>query len=355
MPKAEHLDSGSWRCRVYSHTENGKRKYVSFIEASKYEAEAKAAAFSRKKVRGNKAVAMTVEQAVEGYLAAKRDALSPSTRRTYARNIKNHYGPLLDLKINKLSNEDIQYFINDLSKGKGLSKKTVENIYKQLLASLRFYDKDIDFNITEPEKSGQGRIKNAKTKQAPSNKDVVRLLSMASPWLKAVIALAAFGSLRRSEIAALKYGDIEGNTICVHSHMVQDEDDKWVWEDRNKEEASFRYVDFPPQVIELLRTLGNGAPDEFIIKYNPNTISKMYNKLRSRAGISPYIRLHDMRHYYASIGAVLHIPNNYLSEFGGWSKKSPIMEQVYQGTIKDIKEGYQKRMTNYFDDVMSNV
>ena len=354
MPKAKQLPSGSWRCRVFSHKdENGKPVYKSFVESTRYEAELKAAQFSKRKVRGNKAVSMTVEQAVYGYLAAKSDGLSPSTRRTYQRTINNHYGPLMHIKIDKLTNEDMQYFVNDLSKGKGLAKKTVENIYKQLLASITFYDESISFSkVTMPESSGEGRKKNAKTKEAPSSEDVVKLLSMASPWLKAVIALAAFGSLRRSEIAALKYGDIEGNTICVHSHMVQDENDNWVWEDRNKEEASFRYVDYPPQVIELL---GTGAPGEFIIKYNPNTISKMFLKLRKRAGVSPYIRLHDMRHYYASIGAVLHIPNNYLAEFGGWSKKSPIMEQVYQGTIKDIKEGYQNKMVNYFDNILKSV
>lgn len=337
---------------MYSHTdEDGKRVYVSFTAPTRQQAEMKASKFTNKKVRSNKSAGMTVDQAVYGYINAKSDVLSPSTKRNYLRTIKNHYGPLMDRKIATLTNEDMQLFVGNLSKGKGLSKKTVSNVYKQLRTSIRFYDREIDFNITMPESSGKGRIKNQKTKESPTNEDVQKLMVMASPWLKAVIALAAFGSLRRSEIAGLKYEDIEGNTICVHSHMVQDENDKWVWEDRNKEEASFRYVELPEQVIEML---GTGAPGEFIIKHNPNTISKMYNKLRKRAAVSENIRLHDMRHYYASVGAYLHIPNNYLAEFGGWANNSPIMETVYQGTIRPIKDGYRKQLTKYFDSVLNN-
>jgi len=348
MATARLLPSGTWRIRVYSHTNSeGKKIYESFTGVTKADAENKARKFANKKQRNN-TTGMTVGQAVHGYLETKAGVLSPPTRRAYKDNIENHYGPLMDKKIAKLTNTDMQKFIVDLSVNKHLAKKTVENIYKQLTASIRFYDKEIEFDVTMPEASGKGRIKKAKTKKPPKDEDVARLLSLASPWLKAVIALAAFGSLRRSEIAALTYGDIDGNTICVHSHMVQDENDKWVWEDRNKEEASFRYVTYPKEIIAMLYELGTGRPDEFIIKYNPNTISKMFNKLRKRADVSPYVRLHDMRHYFASIGAKLGIPNLYLARMGGWDPDSPIMKDVYQGTFDDEEAQYREEMSNQF-------
>lgn len=352
MATARILPSGTWRIRVYSHTDkDGKKIYESFTGATKADAENKARKFANKKQRNN-TTGMTVGEAVERYLTVKSGVLSPPTRRAYKNNIENHYGPLMDKKIAKLTNEDMQNFISDLSVNKHLAKKTVENIYKQLKSSIRFYDKEIDFSVTMPEQSGKGRIKNAKAKKPPKDEDVARLLSLASPWLKTVIALAAFGSLRRSEIAALKYGDIEGNTICVHSHMVQDENDNWVWEDRNKEEASFRYVTYPKEIIAMLYELGNGDPDEFIIKYNPNTISKMFNKLRSRAGVSPEVRLHDMRHYFASIGAKLGIPSLYLARMGGWDPDSPIMKKVYQGTFDEEEAQYREEMSNQFYNVV---
>ena len=268
MATARVLPSGTWRIRIYSHTDSeGKKIYESFTGATKAEAENKARKFANKRQRNNTA-GMTVGQAVQGYLTVKSGVLSPSTRRAYKDNIENHYGPLMDKKIAKLTNEDMQKFITDLSVNKHLAKKTVDNIYKQLKACLRFYDKEIDFNVTMPEQSGEGRVRNAKAKKPPTDEEVARLLTLASPWLKTVIALAAFGSLRRSEIAALKYGDIEGNTILVHSHMVEDENNNWVWEDRNKEEASFRYVTYPKEIIAMLYELGTGDPEEFILQFN---------------------------------------------------------------------------------------
>lgn len=354
MPHAQQLPSGSWRCRVYSHKdENGKSVYESFVAPTRQQAELQASKFANKRQRNNSA-GMSVREAVEGYLAAKYGILSPPTRRAYRNNIDNHYGPLLDKKLAKLTNEDMQKFIVDLSVNKKLAKKTISNIYKQLRSSIRFYDREIDFNITMPEKSGEGRIRNAKAKNPPTDEDVRKLLSLASPWLKAVIALSAFGSLRRSEIAALKYGDIEGNSICVHSHYVQDVDNSWIWEDRTKEEASFRYVTYPKEIIDMLMDLGDGKPDEFIIKYNPNTISKMFIKLRKRAGIDPSIRLHDMRHYYASVGAKLNIPSIYLAQMGGWDPDSPIMKKVYQGTFEKEEERFRQDMSNHVYTVIKN-
>ena len=348
MATAKILKSGNYRVRVYAYTDSsGKKIYESFTASTKAEAEMMASKFANKKLRNNN-IGMTVEQAVNGYLTSKSGVLSPSTRRAYKNNIDNHYGPLLNRKIAKLSNEDMQLFITDLSVNKHLSKKTIENIYKQLTSSIKFYDKSIEFNVTLPEKSGQGRIRNAKAKNPPTDDEVSRLLLLASPWLKAVIALSAFGSLRRSEIAALKYGDIEGNTICIHAHMVQDENDKWIWEDRNKEEASFRYVTYPKEIIDMLYDLGDGQPDEFIIKYNPNTISKMFIKLKKRANVNIDIRLHDMRHYFASVGAKLGIPSLYLARMGGWDPDSPIMKKVYQGTFEEEEAQYRQEMSNQF-------
>ncbi|MFR1475685.1 MAG: hypothetical protein ACLSB9_08035 [Hydrogeniiclostridium mannosilyticum] len=39
MAKAKKLPSGNWNVKVFSHIENGKRKYESFTAESKAEAE----------------------------------------------------------------------------------------------------------------------------------------------------------------------------------------------------------------------------------------------------------------------------------------------------------------------------
>lgn len=59
-----------------------------------------------------------------------------------------------------------------------------------------------------------------KANTAPENGQIKALYDNASHKMKISIALAAFHSLRRGEIASLKYGDIQGNTLYIHSDMV---------------------------------------------------------------------------------------------------------------------------------------
>lgn len=343
MASAKRLKSGNWNVQVYSHKdENGKRVYMSFTGATKQEAEMMAARYAAGKVR-NTSTGMTVELAIEKYISAKTGVLSASTIRSYRNLQKKYYKEIAKTSIIKLTNYDIQTMISSYSEN-GLKPKTVKNINILLMAALNFVAPEIKFQVDLP------RIPK-RPKTSPKNQDVQMLFKMAWPWMQKCIALAAFGGMRRGEIAALTYKDIEGDVIHVHSAFAMDEDNKWVHQDVPKEEYSDRYVRLPHQVIELL---GTGQPDDYIIGYNPNTISKMYNRLRNRAGVDKSIRFHDLRHYFASIGAVLNIPDTYLADFGGWSHSSPVMKDVYQNQITDIAEGYKNKMNEYFTNNVIN-
>lgn len=334
MATARKLPSGNWRVKVYSHTSpDGKQHYESFTAGTKEEAEMMASSYSKAKKR--KATSgLNVKEAINGYITSKTGVLSPSTIRAYRGMEKKYYSSIARLKVKKLISEDVQTFISELSKE--YSAKTVKNAYALLTASVAFYAPDITFRVSLPT-----AIK--KTAPAPNSDDIMVLYELASDWMKKCIVLAAFGSLRRGEIASLKYGDLKGNTLFVHSDMVMDEHNKWIYKDIPKNQSSVRYVKIPDKVIQML---GTGAPDDYIIGYNPNTISKMFIKLRNRVGID--IRFHDLRHYYASIGASLNIPDIYLADFGGWRHDSSVMKSVYQGNISSIADGYAKQMNDYF-------
>lgn len=339
MATAKKLPSGNWRVKVYSHKdENGKNVYMSFTASTKQQAEMKAAQFANKKIRDDSA-GMTVARAIDGYIKAKDGVLSPSTIRSYIDLQRNYYKEIADVQIAKLTNEQVQLMISGLTGMR--SPKTIKNIYALLTASIAFYSSDIKFNVTLPSTS-------KKTEKAPLNDDVRILFKMASQWMKICIALAAFGGLRRGEIASLKYKDVSDDTVLIHSDMVMDKDKKWIYKEIPKTKSSVRFVRLPKEVIALL---GTGDPEEYIVKYNPNTISKMFIKLRDRMGVD--VRFHDLRHYYASIGAVLNIPDVVLADFGGWRHDSPVMKNVYQGKITDIAEGYSKKMNDYFSDIIN--
>lgn len=338
MAKAKKLPSGSWRVRVYSHTTpDGKKHYESFTAGTKQEAEMMASRYANSKDRITTS-GLKVSEAIDGYITAKTNVLSPSTIRAYRNMQQKYYGRIGNALIKKLSSEDAQLFISQLAAE--YSAKTVKNAYALLTAAVGFYAPDISFRVSLPT-----AIK--KTAAAPSSEQIMALYDLASDWMKQCIALAAFGSLRRGEIASLKYGDLNGNTLFIHSDMIMDENNKWVYKEMPKNQASVRYAKLPKKVIDLL---GTGMPDEYIIKYNPNTISKMFIKLRERVGVD--VRFHDLRHYYASIGAALNIPDIYMADFGGWRHDSSVMKSVYQGNISSIADGYSKQMTDYFNDLL---
>lgn len=346
MAKAKKLPSGNWRVRAYSHTTpDGVRHYESFTASTKQEAEMQASKWANSKTRtpSNK----TVAQCIDEYITVKTKALSPSTIRAYRNMQKKYYKEIANIKICKLTNVDVQGMINNLIGS--VSEKTIKNIYTLFTASVRFCSKDITFNVSLPKKEIVDDIKEVESKGAPKNDDVILLYKMASPWLQKCIALAAFSGMRRGEIAALKYKDIlrDRNKIFVHTAYAMDENNEWVLK-APKTEGSVRLANVPKEVIELL---GDGDSEEFIIGYNPNTISKMFIKLRQRFGVD--IRFHDLRHYYASIGNVLGVPDVTLADFAGWEHNSPIIKDTYQERITDISEGYAKKMNNYFSNLIA--
>jgi integrase len=349
MASVRKLKSGHYQARVFSHTEpNGKKKYVSFVASTKEEAKMQASKWENSKHRTGIATNKTVSQCIDDYITIKTKVLAPSTIRTYRNMQKKYYKELANVPICKLTNADAQGLINNLI-GK-VSEKSIKNIYALFTTSIKFCSKDIVFNVTLPKKKIIEDIKEIENKQAPSNDDVILLYKMASPWLKKCIALAAFSGMRRGEIAALKYKDIlrDRNKIFIHKAFSMNEYNKWVLKEP-KTEGSVRLANIPQEVIELL---GDGDPEEFIIGYNPNTISKMFIKLRKRFDVD--IRFHDLRHYFASIGNVLGIPDVTLADFAGWEHNSPIIKDTYQDKVKDISEGYAKKMNNYFSDLINN-
>ena len=341
MATAKKTPSGMWKCRVYSHTTpDGHKHYKAFSAPTKAEAESMAARFSGSRTRTRRGD-LTVSEAINGYITAKTAVLSPSTVRGYRDMEKNHFGMIGSRKIWKLTSADVQTFVSELSKE--LSPKSVKNIYGLLASSVALYAPEITFKIKLP-------TAKKKRSYAASDAQIMMLFNAASPMLKRCIALAAFTSLRRGEICALKYRDIHGTTIHVSADMVRNEDGEWIYKPFPKTAESDRFVPVPPEVISLL---GEGDPDDFIIDRIPDTVTKRFCELRDRLGLDG-IRFHDLRKYYASIAAAL-IPDLYAESFGGWRHGSGVLKDVYQQKIDPLEQKYADKMRSHFSNmILSN-
>lgn len=337
MAKAKKLPSGNWRVRVFSRTDSeGKKHYESFTASTKAEAEMQAAKFAAD-VERRRSQDLTVKEAVQSYIDSNAGVLSPSTIYGYTKDLQR-MAPMHSYRIRKLTSEDIQGLIQDMV-NKGLSPKTIKNTYGTLRSALTFSGVEKHFMVHLPSLR-------KKIKAAPENEQIAVLYENATDKMKIAIALAAFHSLRRGEIAALKYGDIHKNTLDVHADIVWGIDNKWHYKDMPKTAASYRTVYLPDSLLELI---GTGEPDEYILGINPNSIGENYRRLAKRLNIE--IRFHDLRHYFASLAVVLGIPDIYTASLGGWRNGSNVLKEVYQNNITSISEGYAKKINESFEEL----
>jgi integrase len=334
MANAKRLPSGNYRVRVYSHTDSdGKTHYESFTASTKAEAEMQAAQFASSRDRMRTAD-LTVEEAVKQYINAHEAVLSPATIAGYLSDLKR-MKPIYNLRIRKINSNDIQMFISEMTRD--FSPKTIKNTYGLLHKSLVYFDPNAHFNIKLPKQY-------KKTKYAPSDDDVQRLFHSAPRKLQIAIALAAFHSFRRGEISALKFKDLDGNKLHVHADLVQDKDNNWIYKPYPKTDDSDRFATLPDYLVKFL---GEGAPEDYIVGWMPGTISKRFYDLKHELGID--IRFHDLRHYYASVAAILQIPDIYTASFGGWKPEGTVMKSVYQNKIVSMEEAYAKQLNDHFE------
>ena len=336
MGKAVKLKSGSWRVQVFSHYEivdgERKRRVRSFTAPTKVEAERMAAQFAADKTRLDGG-GYTIGEAVDRYIASKEAVLSPSTIRAYMAYRKN-LSEVEALRVDSLTSADLQTWISALSRS--YSAKYVKNIYALVLSAVSVIS-DRSYRVTLP-------TRKPISYNVPTDDQVKALMDNARDDIRLAVALAAIGTLRRGEICALRYRDVykDKQAVFVHSDMILDKNNAWVYKDMPKTSDSVRWVVLPGEVLTMI---GDGEPDEFVIGSTPAAVSDAFARLRDKLGFK--CRFHDLRHYAASILHAIGVPDQYIMERGGWSTDGTL-KAVYRNTLADQSKLYSDRAVSHF-------
>lgn len=350
MATAKKLPSGSWRCQVYSHTEEilqpdgtikKKRIYKSFTcdvqgPKGKRIAEKMAADWAEEKELHNKIQDITFGEAVDNYIKSRTPVLSPLTITGYMNIQKNNLNSLKTINIQDLKQEDIQRAIN--LEAVNHSPKTVRNIHGLITAVLRSYRPDMPVNTVLPAKVRPSL-------HVPTDDEIRQLLKVVEGTeMELPILLAAFGPMRRGEICALRRENISGNVAHVCENMIQDTDGKWIIKNP-KSYAGDRYIDYPDFVAAKWKSVESGR----IVKLCPDIITNRFRRLL-RANNIPHFRFHDLRHYSASVLHALGIPDAYIMERGGWGNDG-VLKNVYRHTMEDKQKQLAVIANNHFSEL----
>ena len=344
MANAKQLPSGAYRTQV-KKTINGKVVCKSFTvhpkdckgnaRKAKDQSEMLARQW-RLSAEDSEVYGIKVRDALEQYIQDRSKVLSPSTITNYKRLIPL-FESVMDICVDEIKTADIQALVNEWSIS--VRAKTCRNRISFLLSALDYVECDKKFRIRYPNSP-------SKEIKAPDTEDVKMLLDNAPEELKPILYLAAFGALRRGEIAALKQKDISRDmcTVHVHADMVLD-DNKWVYKPFPKN-ALTGVVQLPKFIIDLLPYAPD--PEAYVFDMNPNMISHRYDNLRKQLGFS--YNFHSMRHFAASFRSDLGIPRKYIEEVGRWESGSVVLERVYDNVLSSTRKKYTQIANRYIEE-----
>ena len=290
----------------------------------------------RLSVEDSEIYGLKVRDAMEQFLQDRSKVLSPSTITNYKRLLPL-FEPIADICVDDIKTVDIQPLVNEWSIS--VRAKTIKNRVSFLLSALDYVECDKKFRIRYPNSP-------SKEIKAPDTEDIKMLLDNAPDDLKPILYLAAFGALRRGEIAALKQKDISRDMCTVHTHadMVLD-DNRWVYKPFPKN-ALAGVVQLPKFIIDMLPC--SSDPEAYVFDMNPNMISHRYDNLKKRLGFS--FNFHSLRHFAASFRSDLGIPRKYIEEVGRWESGSATLTRVYDNTLASTRKKYTQMANRYIED-----
>ena len=249
---------------------------------------------------------------LDEWMELYQKGLSPSTAADYRWRIGRYIQPELGTEpLKSLDGVTLQRYVNRLAassplSGQALSAKSIRNIFNLLHAALETAVtlRMIRYNPCE----GVHLPRLIKPKEAVLSPEMVqKLLSAAYGTDVYLILILGFAlGLRRGEMAALRWPDIDLDKGIVHIHLNRVNAGGKVIERSPKTSAGVRDIDLGDRLVQILAAYREEANGPFVLSradgqpYSPDTLTRKFKRFLERNGL-PDIRLHDMRHINATL------------------------------------------------------
>ena len=266
----------------------------------------------------SRASKMTVKDLYEQYMDDKKSEIRATTWDKSRRNLEYYILPSLgDVKLSKLNASRLQQWKNDIG-GMELSTVTKQNVYRELSAMMN-YAVRMEL-ITKTPLSGVGTFREPNFEKPEEKlhyytpeqyrRFIAEAKKDADRRYYVFFSIAFYTGMRKGEINALRWTDIEGNIIHVRRSVTQKLKGDDV-ETPPKNKSSYRNLQMPKNLMDILDEhksilISNGIyREENRICGGERCLRdssiEHKNTLYANAAGLPHIRIHDFRHTHASV------------------------------------------------------
>ncbi|MBO8170195.1 MAG: site-specific integrase [Thermoanaerobacteraceae bacterium] len=292
---------------------------------------------------------------VEGYLLQWLEVyckkLSPTTVDGYRIYIEKHINPFLGkIKLQKLKPIDIQKFYNS-EKEKGYSNTTILQEHRILHRAFKEAVRNSLIERNPCDMVDPPKLDDFQPKIYDQDKFNKLLNAIAGTEDEIPVLLAGLLGLRRGEVFGLRWSDInfQEKTLSVRQTLVYANGELKFKPPKTKK--SVRTITIPDGLIPILKEhrkrqlkaqLESETYKEYGLvccrkdgdKINPRSYSRHFKDLLKKHGL-PHIRLHDLRHFNATMMLKYGIDVKIAAERLGHSTPSTT-QKIYQHVLKDM-------------------
>lgn len=328
------MPSGSWHTRVMV---DGKR--IAITKSTYDECVAEYLAVKNGVMQARIAAEKgqkTLDATLTDYINARRGFRSPATIKGYERYKANTFRQMMRVNVYTATDAQWQAAIQQ-EHANGRSPKYIKNAWGLISSAIK--------EVTGKRPAVMLYPKDAKQRAYLEPDQIDVFIDAIKGTDIEIPALLCLSSLRRSEMLALKWAnvDMKNKIIHVQGAMVEGENGL-EYKTQNKTDKSRRTVPIiPPLYDALSKAPRNG---DFVVCASAITLLRHLKKTCAAAGL-PEVGMHGLRHSFASLAYHLQIPEMVAAEIGGWNDLAT-MHNIYTHLAeKDIaKRGHQ--LVDYF-------
>jgi integrase len=291
-----------------------------------------------------------------------KGTIALSTYQDYRGMIDLHIIPALGrIHVQKLTMRQVQMFCSSLQEK--LSPGRVRNIHALLHSAI---DHAVKEGLVARNVSEDVRLPHEEEKERVvlNVEQADQLLKVASvPWLKVALTVAVTTGMRRGEIVALKWSDLDlaNRYLQVRRNLIELRG-RGLYEKGPKTTHSRRKITLPFFVVEMLkehkanqeeirRAAGNDWIERDLIfctengdYIKPHRLSRAFKRLLKQANL-PSMRLHDLRHSAFTILLAMGVPAKVVQEIAGHSHISTTL-----GTYGHVIPGMHEDAMSIWDN-----